>query len=345
MGNLRPQNTFITLSHTKESAYGSALSDGSIDKRYDLVETSLAQVDRTFISDMELIKGTEFAVDTVNTGALVLYKELHSDVTIPGVWPGSYELAGLLWSLALGNKATTGAGPYTHTLLAQDPTTSGSVDQLPSTTIVQGVLGDTASYYKYKGCVVNELRMNVNTRGRMQMDATFFTDGTSTAAPSFTVPARNTAQTAMYGRDATFKMGNAGSALTDYSTLLRSFEINWNNALARDDSRSQITAGVNLPDLRFGTRQLTVTIRIQGNKGDAFWTDMLNATQKDIELKFTSGTNSITFNIDRCVIAQARDSFEDIRNVLELTIFPFTKSITVYSPMEVVVVNSVATYL
>src|SRR3990167_8189846 len=116
MANLRPQNTFVSVPHTKESAYGTAIASGSIDKKYDLVEPSLAEVVKTTVSDKEYIKGHEFMADTVNTGALTLYADTAQDATIPLVFPASYELAALLWIMALGTNTTTGVGPYTHTI-------------------------------------------------------------------------------------------------------------------------------------------------------------------------------------------------------------------------------------
>lgn len=335
---LRPQNNFIVLPHTpKEAAYGTAVADGAILQMYPLAEPSLAEVVKERVYDEEHIKGHEFPMDDAQM------TEIWRDATVPLVFPATAEICGLLFAQAFGANNTTGAGPYTHTITAQDGRTS---DQLPSISFVQGTRGQTATYEKYKGCIPNEVRFAVENRGRINVASTYFTDGSEADASAFSIPASFATQTPLFGKNSTFQMGNAGGALTDFSSLLRGFEVVWNNNLSREDAHGMINDGVNLTTLRFGTRSLSVIVRIWGSKGDAFYSsDFLSDTLKDVELKVVNGSSSVTFNIDRCIIESVRDSFDDIRNVLELTLKPFTITSSGISPIQVVVVNGISAYL
>lgn len=324
----------------KETAYGTAVADGSITKLYPLAEAVNPEVTRERIYDDEQIKGHEFAMDTAQETVLF------QDATVPVSFPASAETAGLLYSLGLGALSTSGAGPYVHTITAQNGTTS---DQLPSTSFVVGTRGQTATYYKYKGCVVNELKFAVENRGRAALTGTFFTDGSEASASSFSVPSTVTATTPFWGKNATFKLADAGGSLTDYSSLLRSFEVTLNNNLSRDDAHKLIAAGTSLTALRFATRSMSFSVKIWGSKGDAFYTtDFLTDVLKYAQLKVTNGSNDyITFDFNRCVITDVKPTFEDIRNVLDITFKPFViTASTGISPVTVTVGSTnVSTYI
>jgi hypothetical protein len=337
---LRPQNNFVVFPiAVKEAAYGTAVADGSITAMYPLAEPSLAEITKERVYDAEQIKGHEFAADNTQM------TELWTDVTIPFAFPASTELAGFLYSAALGAHSVTGAGdPWTHTVTAQDGRTS---DQLPSFSLVQGVRGQTASYKKYKGCVVNEVKFSCENRGRCMLNATIFSDGSAADASAFSVPGSMAATTPLFGKTAAFKIVDAGGGLVDNSSLLQSFDITWNGNLSREDAHSLIVAGTNLTVLRFGAREITATVKIWGSKGDAFFTtDFLTNVLKYVQLSVTNTANdSITFDFNRCIIESAKDTFDGIRNVIELTIKPFTITSGGISPVTITVITGVAAYL
>lgn len=333
---LRPQSNFIIMANTpKETAYGTIVPAATLSKHYPISEPVNVDVVRERTYDDEHIKGHEFALDTDQMTILF------QDATVPVTFPASAETCGLIYSLALGTVGTTGAGPYVHTITAQAGTTS---DQLPSTSFVVGTRGQTATYYKYKGCIPNEVRYTCENRGRNSLSTTFFTDGTEVAATAggtdFTIPTGPTATVPFWGKNATFKIANAGSALVDQSTLLRSFEVTLNNNLSREDAHGLIAGGVSLTALRFASRMMSFSVKIWGSKGDAFYaTDFATDVLKDVELKVTNGSNDyITFNFDRCVITEANTSFDDIRNVIELVFKPYViTASTGISPVSLVV--------
>lgn len=70
----------------------------------------------------------------------------------------------LLFKAALGSVATTGAGPYVHTI------TIGST--LPSLLIEKGFT-DISQFFKYNGCKVSRLSLNVTPAGFQKVDIDF----------------------------------------------------------------------------------------------------------------------------------------------------------------------------
>jgi len=324
------------LSYNKESAYGTAVLDANIGRLFDLVEPGLAEVAIEMLSDDALIKGHEFPND-INYNIQVA-----RDVTIPFSFHASPELAGALMALALGTYSASGAGPYVHTITALDGTSS---DQLPSTSLVQVVQGDTATYKKYKGACVNEFKLSVQNRGRVGMSGSFFTDGSAADAAAFSIPSSKEPVTPLHGTGATFGTANSGSGVVDASASLRSWDFTWNNNLDRADNRGQVAAGINLTTLRFGGRSMSMVVKVQGNKGDAYWTDWQANTLKNVEVQCVSGSYSIKIAIPRCLITNVKDSFDGIRNVNEVTYKPFATTTTSKTPITVTVTSQVAAYL
>lgn len=335
MSILRPQSNFMALSYTKEVAYGTATANGSIDKLFDLVEPAIADVTQEYTFDNTMIKNNEFNVDTAYNAII------NNDATLPLSFWASSEIAGLLLGQALGSISTSGVGPYTHTITAITGSTS---DQLASLSIVVGTRGDTNTYYKYKGCVPNEVKLAVDGRGRIGLTASYFTDGNLSQQTGFTIPAKATV-TPMFGKDSTFAIANSGSSAVSASTLLRSFEFTWNNNLSREDNRGMITAGVDLTGLRFGERSMSLMVKIQSQKGDSYWDRWRNKTLSNIEVSCVSGSTSLLISVPRCYITGYKDSWDGIRNVAELTITPYTTTTSTHTPCTITVVNGVSAYL
>lgn len=336
MANLRPQSNFAVVPFTKESAYGSAIANASVDQLFDLAEPTIVDTTQEYTFDNTMIKNNEFNVDTAYNAII------SNDATIPLSFWASPEIAGLLFGQALGVIGTSGSGTFTHAITAITGSTS---DQLASITAVVGTRGDTSSYYKYKGCVPNEVKLAVDGRGRIGLSATYFSDGSISQQTGFTIPASKATVTPLFGKDVTFGIANAGSSVVSALTLLRGFEFTWNNNLSREDNRGMIAAGVDLTSLRFGDRSCSLMIKIQSNKGDAYHTRYTAKTLSNIEVACVSGSKSITIAIPRCIISGYKDSFDGIRNVAELTITPFTTTTSTHTPCTITVVNAVSAYL
>jgi hypothetical protein len=338
---LRPQSNFVIMAHTpKEASYGTVVSAGSIVDMFPLQAPTMAEFKKTRVDDMAQIKGHEFALDTAQLTTTA------QDVSFPLSFPAAAETAAMLFAFGLGSVSMSGSGdPYSATITAQNGTVS---DQLPSTSIVMGVKGQTGTYKEYKGCVMNEVKFGVENRGRASLTATVMSDGTETDASAFTIPSAVSATSPFWGKNATIAIGNAGSGTTDYSALLQSFDVTWNNNLSLEDAHSLIAAGPTLNVLRFGTRTCSLSIKLWGSIADSFYaSDFQSDTLKDIEISVTNSANRlITFSFSRCIIDTVKPTFSSIRNVLELTIKPFViTASTGISPVSILVKTANATYL
>jgi hypothetical protein len=336
MANLRPQSTKAVLSYNKESTYGTAVIDANITKMYDLIDPGLAEMTSEQLDDSVLIKGHEFASDPNYNITL------SRDATIPLKFPCNAEICGWLFAFGLGTYGVSGAGPYIHTITPQDGTTS---DQLPSTSIVQLIQGDTATYQKLKGVCVEEIKLAVQNRGRVDVTGTLFSDGSLTASAGFAIPGSKETVTPIHGTGATFATADAPSAVVDKSSALRGWDFTWKNNLDRADARGMISTGLYLPSLRFGSRSCSLTVKIQGNKGDQYWTDWFANTTKNVEITLVQGADIIKIAMPRCIITNIKDTFDGIRNVNEITYRVLTTTTSSKFPCTVTITNTIAAYL
>ena len=128
--------------------------------------------------------------------------------------------------------------------------------------------------------------------------------------------------------------------------LLRGFELSLSNNLDIADARSNVAAaGVNLDSLRIGSREYNLTVTVEGSQGDAFWQDMENDTEKDVQIAVTKNVNrSFVVNINSCKIENITQRFDGIREVLDLQYKMFYNT-TDNSPIQVIVENGDAAYL
>ena len=339
MANLRPQSNIVALTYTKEAAYGTAVADGSITKLYDLMEPTLAEVSQEMTYDEEMIKGHEFPIDTA-------YNVITSnDVTIPLSFWASPEICGLLFAAALGSISTSGpvSTIYTHTITAMATTTT---DQPASLSLVEAVKGETSTYKKYKGVIPNEVKLSCENRGRISVTASCFSDGNIGDASAFSLPSTKETINPLFGKDAVFAISDAGGSPATQATVLRGFEFTWNNNLSREDNRAMINAGVDLTSLRLGAaRNCTLTCKIQGSKSSQYFTDWRAKTLKFVKITMASGTKSVIIDINRCLITDVKDSFDGIRNVLEVTFKPYTTTTSTVTPVTITVANLLTGYM
>ena len=335
---LRPQLTKLTLSYVKEAAYGTEVVDGSVTKRFDFLQPNLADLTQEAVNDSDIIKGHEFQRDDVYN---IL---INQDITKPFEFVASAELLGLILSMAHGTVVAAGSGPYTHTITALNAATT---DQLPSISMAETINGDTATYWKYKGVVVNDYMISCENRGRITCSGSFITDGSQTAKTSFSIPASPETTNPMSGKDALFKWANAGSGVVDQSSLLRGFKIGWNNNVDKGDARGQIGTGTAyLGCARFGNRQPTLTVKVWGNHGDAFHTDFVARTLKIVEITLAGpNSTSVVFTFTRCKLMSAKPGFDGIRNTLDLEFEFYSTTTTTVTPVSIVATNSIAAYL
>jgi hypothetical protein len=338
--SIRPQCSRIVLSYDREVVYGSPIGDAYIDKRFNPTAPPIMDLVQARIDDAADIKGFEWPYDTD------LDIITAQDISIPFSFPCSSQLAGLLFALAMGSIDSSFAGdPYTHTLKPQD---ACAEDVLPSTSIVVALIGDTGTYYLLKGAMVGDLKLVLNSAGRLIISGTFHTDGTITPKPGFTLPSTPVVQDWFTGRHGDFHIGNYGGSLSSIKTKLRTLDFSIANNLDLADGRSNVVnAGIYLSTLRFGARAYTLTAKFDGHPStnDQLWEDHRLGTVKDVQVPIIITANdSITIRMKKAKIAICKASFDGLRDVLDVTFKAFYAN-SEAAPVVVTVVNNVPIYL
>lgn len=335
----RPQCNQFATTFVAEAAYGTAVVNGSIIKRYDPQEPIILGLVKTKVDDSEKIKGHEFPSDPTNKDIIIA-----RDITIPFSFDSSVELLGLLGAIFFGADAVTGSMPnFVHTYKAANLCV---IDQFPSVSAILGLAGDTASFLKVKGVIVNELRVVLDSQGFMTISGSLITDGSLTTEAGFVFPTTETPVDFLVGTQADFLTADAGSGVVTKKTKLRGFELSMTNNLDVADARSNVaSAGVNLGSLRAGTREYSLTVTVEGHQGDEFWIDMDADTEKDVQLTVTKNVNRLLqVDINSCKIENIVQRFDGIRDVQDLQ-YKLFYNVTDASPIVFIVNNGDAAYL
>ena len=177
----RPQCNAIAMTFTAEASYATPVADGSINKRFDPQEPIILGLTKTKVDDSEKIKGHEFPTNPADKDIVIA-----RDIEIPFSFDASVELLGLMMAIFFGADSVTGSGSnFIHTYKAANLCT---LDQFPSVSWFLGLIGDTASFLKVRGVIVNELRLVLDSQGYLTLSGTAFTDGNLEADSSFTFP-------------------------------------------------------------------------------------------------------------------------------------------------------------
>lgn len=335
----RPQCNVIAMTFTAEAAYGTAVTDAAIDKRYDPQEPILLGLTKTKVDDADRIKGHEFPTDPDNKDIIIA-----RDIEIPFSFDSSVEILGLMCAIFFGADSVTGApSDFTHTYKAANLCV---LDQFPSVSWFLGQIGDTASFFKVKGVLINELRLVLDGQGFLTVSGTAMTDGSLELDAGFTFPTLEHPTDYIVGTEADFLTADAGSSVVTKKPKLRGFELSMTNNLDVSDARSNVAAaGVNLASLRAGQREYSLTITVEGHQGDEFWQDMDADVEKDVQLLVSkSGTREISIDINSCKIENVTQRFDGIRDVMDLQYKLFYNTSDA-SPIVIIVKNKDAAYL
>jgi hypothetical protein len=328
------------MSLYQEPAYGStsAIDDNLLTQMFEQNEPGILQPSWEWFTDQEFIKGHEFMEDQ-NKRTLVA-----QDMSIPFNFPSSLESIGLLYSLAMGTAVTsTGVGYNEHVskLLAACTT-----ENLPSTKWMLGLSGTTETYMRVKGVVLNEIRLVMDAHGWLTVSGTAYSDGDATNVPGFTFPAAFTTSDFVTGTQCGFVSADYGSTFTNHNSVLRGFDFGINNNHDLADARSNIAAASTLlSDPRFGNRDFTCTVTVQGHQGDEFWDDAMAGTTKVMQISATKNANKlITVLFPKCTIQNVTPGFDGLRDTLELE-YGMYFSTSESSPIVVTVRNDSTGYL
>lgn len=338
-----PQAIRFITSLTEETAYGTAIADGAMTKMYNLVDPAFADVSFDYEDDSDFLKGHEFMENV--SARVQLFK--NTSMALSNV-PANAELAGWLFSSALGDVTTSGAGPYVHECIIQD---AGTGLQLPSRTVAISYVGSTTVAQKYKGAVISDLTLRADKKGRVTFDFGMTMDGTESDGSGISIPASWASQNFFYGKDAVIEWCDNGGTYADNSGIVRSFEFSLNNNLLVDEAKAKkLGTGLNLDECWFETREMTFSIVVNADEttadadADVIYTDFTNQTLKQCRFTLTSGTTSLEIELPKMVWGVAAKGYEGPRRTLTLEPALYYDT-SVSSPIVVTVTNGDATVL
>jgi hypothetical protein len=334
----RPQCVKFAASYYVETSYGAAFNNSAITKLFNPNEPVLFELSQNREDDAPTIKGYEFPFD-VDADVII-----GQDVSASYSFRGYLNVLGWLFSLITGTDSVVDSAPtYTHTFKIQDACVS---DQVPSTNIITSFTSDTASYYKFTGVAVNEVKLAVDKAGVTTVSGSFQTDGKVTVVNTFTPPTTINTVDVTAGVQADFKMGDYGGSLTSYKSLFLGADFSINNNLDVPDGRANFANNtIYLSALRFGNRAITLNVKMQGHQGDEFWQAFIAKTKKDIELTLTiSATKSLSIRIKKCTIISIKPGFNGIRDMNDIAFKAYYETAD-SSPWVITIINTDAKYL
>lgn len=321
---------------TKETAYGTAIVDGSLLNMFHLINPDLPELSLDTVDDRDFIKGHEFLDQ--NTQFKILFQDARFALT--GI-PLSAEFLGWLIAAAMGNITSAQimtSGDYDHTAKIQDKCTD---DQLPSRTF--GVIwsGSSTVNRKYKGAVVESFTIRVTEKGFVTCDVTFMMDGTETSGSGIALPAAFHSANFYFGVDNTLKFEDFGVALVDESAKFAGLEITYNNNHLLDEAKNQsLKTQTSIPELRMGDRTIEASLTLYGDETSPELADALAGTRKVIELTVTGPTlsggnaSSMIITLPQIIWTPAGRGFDGTKRTLTFNHLFFNDS-TEATPLKI----------
>ncbi len=262
------------IKYAEETTYGTPVST-TISNRVTSVSLSRSQ-ERERTTHLSQ-SAAAFAVATFDA-----FEQAGGSVEMPVFYRG----LGLLIKAATGATiVTTGSNPYTHVF---EPTTD-----LSSLTIE--FQRGTGSSEKFEGCMVSTMSISCEAGAEASASVEFIAETAAT---------RTTAITPSFGTGAQVFHHQAGTLSYNSNTYtVRSFEFSLDNKLERvNNLGSKLTGQPQISDVR--EVMITCTLDLEDNN---LYNSQLAGDSSDVELAFTSGTDSITFLLRNAEIVDYSD--------------------------------------
>ena len=246
----------------KETTFGVALLNDAttLVDMFTVKEADFADLEITYRSDDDEING--FIGPTT-------YQEESRNGSIARKYNASPETIG--WALAMMSGVVTSSGTtpnYTHVIKDRSVCTINP----PSFAMIEALVcaGSTGTYWGYKGCVIDQITIEVNGKGKVQLTITIKHDGTETAKASFVWPSTFAAVNGLSGAHLTLKCGAAGTE--DLTSLVRNFKITRSAGIVEPPS----IGGVAVVEYQYGANNpnLEVEFTIKADKSHALYTAM-----------------------------------------------------------------------
>ena len=269
---------------TKQTAYGTAIVDGSLVKAAFIKGPDLAVITPRLIRDnSQYGRGDEWSRG----------QEVESwDVALKRNFDITSLLAGLFCGFGLGAVATTqpdaGGNPtvYDHDFTPQVASTSV---QLPAITLVEEPVANTGIKKKIHDLVVSSFEISGAGVDRLQISADLKGSGNQ-ANSTLSMPAITAAKFLRW-KDVKFELGNQGGALTDLSSRLKSFRFKYDNKTLDEDGYYP-GSGLYRGRHEFGDREIELDFDLLQATDGAELDRLINSTNSAI--KITAEGETIT---------------------------------------------------
>ncbi|HEX8087669.1 MAG TPA: phage tail tube protein [Blastocatellia bacterium] len=297
-----PRRGQVRIAHSStfasESSFGTALSNGAIDKTFNLTPEN-PRFEIVTQDDRVLDCSGQFLSDEV---VLARYCRLSFGIELD---------AATLWGLikwGFGVVASSEA-----TLLG--PTSF----QPPATSFIYGHDGSSVNPLKLKAMVLASLRITGRVAQRLSAQVEFRGHGNPAAATGYTFP-ECSAITPIYLKDCAFSLAGA-----DRYADLREFDFNFSNELISEDDPFTLAS----PDItrmeRGDIRQYGWNLKLLGEPNDSTHQSALAKTKVALSHRLGTSTENVTLDVASGVLKQAGGPGYDgraNRSVLDLALEP-----------------------
>lgn|SRR5215831_18801962 len=288
-----------------EGNFGVAMATADLTDWYKIKEADFSAMDTTFESDDDEINGYV-------GGTLLTVQERKG--TMARKAKASIEL--ITWALGemLGNVTSSGSTPnYVQTIKWRNVCAVNP----PSFSFIEGedCVGQTATNWLYKGCVINTLTLEFNGKGPGALTLALMHDGSETAQASvvFPVPAAAFAVNKLFGYHLTTKLGPLGTE--DITPLLRTWKMTINSGIVEPPS---MAAGVYVAEYQYGPKnpKIDIEITLKANKGHAiygYYQASPPTVLKHVSALTINTNRSITLTQSSCLVtATAKPSGNEV---------------------------------
>lgn len=347
----QPQRThdiIVVGSPKKQTAFGTAITDALLTLRFRPKNPDVAKVTRIYRSDLDHIKGDEFATDI---------QELSTSIERSLVMDANSNNIGWALAFAMGNVVTIqpdmindpNAWEHTFTFQAQ----SGGKDA-QITTIHETVSADIAR--KLVAMSLSEMSLSGGAgpdAGPLELTTNWLGSGV-TAAGIVSVPALAAEKALLFSRDAVFSLGTEGSP-TDISEQVREWTLSITQNIDADGGY-HLGSGKTRGRIWYGPRRVSFSFVVHMKETDNIKTLFDGVTKQEIKVTIDTGVQTTggiaenhTFEIrlPQIVIPTLDDADEIGMKTWRIEITPeaVMKGGTLTEVLQAVVTNEEVDYL
>jgi len=252
---------------------------------YKIKEADFSQLETIFESDEDEINGFLGATD---------YTVQERKGTVARKAKASVELITWALGMMLGNVTTAGASSnYSSTIKWRNVCAVNP----PSFSFIEGedCAGQTATFWLYKGVVINTLTLEFAGKGPGALTLALMHDGSETAQPSTVFPVAGSAYLVnkLYGFQLNTKLGPLGTE--DITPLLRSWKMTISSGIVEPPG---MTSGVLVPEYQYGAKnpKIDIEITLKANKAHAIYGYYQASTPTEVK-----HISTLTVNLNRSI--------------------------------------------